>query len=197
MTRPFDEPRIAAAVGFSPEELALNRQARLSERQRVLLSSVRRGSLIGTLIVGVIAIAFFVVVLVVVIPKATHGEHGAALRDSKRAVYGALAVVLVILLVFWTRAVIRFNRVASGRVKYVEGPARTKARRMPGNVTDGGAGPIYGGGMRYEVRIRKVTFFVRDPAVLDVFTAAGTYRAYYAAGGGKILNLLLSVERIA
>jgi hypothetical protein len=113
-------------------------------------------------------------------------------------VVGVLVLVVLIVGASILRSRRRLNRLASGVVHNVTGPARTKARRMHGNVdADIGPDSYLDGGVRYELTIGGTTFFVAGPHVLDAFRGGGTYRAYFAAGGGHaVLNRLLSVERV-
>jgi hypothetical protein len=134
MSQTFDPSRIAAVLGFTTEELMLNRGGGMSDRQRVMLRSRRR----------------------------------------TRRVLGGLS---------------------SGKVREVVGAARTRARPMPANTADPST-LEYGGGHRYELTIGKTIFLVRNRAVLDAFVEGGSYRAYYASGGGRLYNVLLSAERI-
>ncbi len=64
---------------------------------------------------------------------------------------------------------------------------------MPGNVVDAGApGVGYGGGIRHELTIGSVLFFVPGQAVLDAFQDGRPYRGYYVGRG--VMNTLLSAE---
>lgn len=128
----FDPAYIGAELGFTTEELMLNRGGVLSERQRALL------------------------------------------RNRQFSGLGGL-----------------FSRWATAKVREVVGAASTRTRRAP-VAPD----PAYAGGVRYEVTIGKTTFLVRNQAVLDVFDNGGRYRAYYAPGGGRFANVLLSAERV-
>ena len=114
-------------------------------------------------------------------------QRGTVNRDRRE-----VTIVIGLLLLRLRR---RLNRLASGAVLRVEGPVRTRAHHLGGNISD--AGPIYGGGVRYELTIGPTTFFVAGPQVLGAFDSAAIYRAYYAAGGGHaVYNWLLSAEQI-
>jgi hypothetical protein len=128
----FDPARIGAELGFTTEELMMNRGGALSDRQRALLQSRQHTALGGIL-----------------------------------------------------------GRFASLKVHEIVGIARTRTRRAP-IAPD----PRYAGGVRYEVSIGKMTFLVRNQAVLDVFDDGARYRAYYAGGGGRYYSVLLSAERV-
>ena len=186
---------LGGVLGFGPDELAANRAGRLSERQRATLQRARSGGRRYGLFVLALVVVFVVAVVVVLVPKIKQQANGSGDKvPVVPIVVGVLAlVVLVMGLSIW-RSRRRLDRLASGRVLEVTGPARGRARRMHGNVdSDFGQGE----GLRYELRIGDTTFFVANQRVLDAFAADGVYRAYYAAGGGHaVLNRLLSAERV-
>jgi hypothetical protein len=132
MADQFDPAGIGAELGFTTEELLLNRVGGLSDRQRAALQSRQQRGLGGLL-----------------------------------------------------------GRLSSSKVREVVGAARTRTRRGP-VAPD----PAYAGGLRYELTIGKMTFLVRNQAVLDAFADGGNYRAYYASGGSRFSNVLLSAERV-
>lgn len=104
-------------------------------------------------------------------------------------------LLLVFLSVFRGRR--SLDRIASGKVHQATGPANGRARRMHGNVVDASApGSGSDGGMRYELTIGGVRFFVAGQAVLNAFVDGSTYRAYYVAGGNRVMNVLLSAEPV-
>jgi hypothetical protein len=186
---------IAAAVGFSPDELALNRVGRVSDRQRTRLAQMRRGGRIGLVVIGLFAIAFVVVIAVVLVPKLTKQQHGSSKVPIVPIVAGVLAFVLLVMTLSIVRSRRRLDRLASGVVHEVNGPARTRVHVLPGNVDDSGGSE--GGGTRYELTIGSTTFYVGGKHVLDAFADGGVYRAYFATGGGHtVWNRLLSAERI-
>lgn len=190
-----DPARVPAAVGFSPDELALNQEGKLSDRQRAALARSRHGGRVGILIMIVLVLVFVVVIAIVVLPKINKPQHGSSQVPIVPIVAGTLAFVVLVIGLSLLRLRRRLNRLASGAVLRVDGPARTREHHLGGNVSD--AGPIYGGGVRYELTIGPTTFFVAGPRVLEAFDSGAIYRAYYAAGGGhNVYNWLLSAEQI-
>lgn len=188
-------PALGRLLGFDDHELALNRAGQVSPRQAEALRVASRSGSRYLVFVLLFMVAFVAVVLAVVVPKATH-KTGSSSANVTPIIVGVLA--LCALIVGWSmvRTRNRLRRLASGVVLTVSGPARTKARRMRGNVNLDTGGD-YGGGMRYELSIGATTFFVRDPDVLAAFADGGTFRAYYVAGGGHaVMNRLLSIEPI-
>jgi hypothetical protein len=183
-------------LGFGEDELVLNRAGRVSPRQAEALRVARRSGSKYLIFVLLFLVAFVVVILAVVVPKATKSS-GTSSVNLTPIIAGVLAFCVLIVGLSMMRTRNRLRRLASGAVLTVSGPARTKARRMGGNVNlDTGGG--YGGGMRYELSIGATTFFVRGPDVLAAFEHGGTFRAYYVAGGGHaIMNRLLSIEPIS
>ncbi len=133
--------------------------------------------------------------VVVLVPKLKqHQDDSGDKLPIVPIVVGVLAVVVLLMGLSIWRSRRRLDRLASGRVLEVTGPARGRAHRMHGNVD---SDFDVGAGIRYELRIANTTFFVAGQRVLDAFVADGVYRAYYAAGGGHaVLNRLLSAERV-
>ncbi len=191
MSQTFDPARIAAVLGFTTEELMLNRGGAMSDRQRAMLRGKQRSGSAGLAFVAVFAVVFGLFAAAYVVPKVSDGSTA----PIAAIVWGVIGVVLVIVVSSWLRTLRRVGRLTSGKVREVVGAARTHARRLPGNMSDP-AMPAYGGGTRYELTIGKLTFFVRNRAVLDAFTEGGSYRGYYTGGGGRLYNVLLSAERI-
>jgi uncharacterized membrane protein YhaH (DUF805 family) len=186
---------IAAVVGFNADELSLNRAGKLSDRQRSFLQRARKGGRrYGWFIIGVLVV-FVVLIVVLLLPKLTKEQKGSG-EDVPIVpiVLGVLAFVVLVMVLSFLRSRRRLDRLASGRVLTVTGPARGRARRMHGNIE---SDIEYGGGTRYELTIGSTTFFVAGQRVLDAFATGGVYRAYYAAGGGHaVMNRLLSAERV-
>jgi hypothetical protein len=66
---------------------------------------------------------------------------------------------------------------------------------MPGNIGDGG--PDYGGGIRLDLTIGKTMFFIPSQVILGAFATGATYRVFYATGGHRVYNRILSAERLS
>lgn len=186
---------LGGIVGFSADELALNRAGRLSERQRVGLQRARTGGRRFLLVMLGVLAGFVVLIVVVLVPKLNKQQDDSGDKlPIVPIVAGVLALVVLLIGLSVVRSRRRLDRLASGRVLETSGPARTRARRMHGNVE---SDLDYGEGVRYELTIGVATFFVAGQRVLDAFAGGGVYRAYYAAGGGHaVMNRLLSAERI-
>jgi hypothetical protein len=186
---------LGSVLGFGADELAANRAGRLSDRQHATLQRARTGGRRYGLLVLALVVAFVVAVIVLLVPKfAQQSKDSGDKVPIVPIVIGVLAFVVVVMGLSIWRSRRRLDRLASGRVLEVTGPARGRARRMHGNV-DSDFGP--GEGLRYELRIGDTTFFVANQRALDAFAADAVYRAYYAAGGGHaVLNRLLSAERV-
>ena len=187
---PSGPPDLAAVLGFSPEELMLNRAGRVSERQRALLSRARRSGLIWLLVVAVFMAAFVAVILLVVLPKLNTKDAGEGSVQTTPIVIGVLAFVVLIVVLSVARSRRSLSRLASGTVHAASGPASTRVRRMRGNEDSD-----HGEGLRYELTIGATTFFVAGRSVLAAFVEGAPYRAYYAAGNrNRVLNRILSAE---
>jgi hypothetical protein len=186
---------LGAIVGFTADDLALNRAGRVSDRQRATLQRARTGGRRYGLLVLALLIVFVVAIVVVLVPKLNKEQHNSGEKvPIVPIVLAVLAFVVVIFGLSLARSRRRLDRLASGRVLAVSGPARVRAHRIRGN-TEGDL--EYGGGIRYELTVDTTTFFVASQRVLDAFATGGIYRAYYAAGGGHaVMNRLLSAERI-
>jgi hypothetical protein len=186
---------LGVVVGFSADELALNRAGRLSDRQRGTLQRARTGGRRYGLLMLAVLVVFVVAIVVVLVPKLNKQQQGSAEKvPVVPIVLAVLAFVVVIFGLSLARSRRRLDRLASGRVLVVSGPVRVRAHRIPGN-TEGDL--EYGGGIRYELTVGTTKFFVASQRVLDAFATGGVYRAYYAAGGGHaVMNRLLSAERV-
>jgi hypothetical protein len=185
---PSGPPNLAGVLGFTPDELMLNRAGRVSERQLALLRRARRVGARWLVLVGLVLAAFAVVIVVVVAPKLSTKTAGEGSMQTTPIVVGVVAFVVLIMLLSILRTRRSLSRLASGAVLATSGQAQTKVRRLGGNEED------YGGGMRYELTIGSTTFFVGGRGVLAAFAEGAPYRAYYAAGHGRAMNRLLSAE---
>jgi hypothetical protein len=184
---PSGLPDLAGVLGFSPDELMLNRAGRVSERQVALLRRSRRVGSQWLVFVGVALVVFAVVIVAVVLPKLNTTNAGEGSVQTTPIVVGVVAFVVLIMVLSIVRTRRSLGRLASGTVYAASGPAQTRVRRLGGNEDDGGS-------LRYELTIGGATFFVGDRGVLAAFSEGAPYRAYYAAGHGRAMNRLLSVE---
>lgn len=189
---PRQAARIGAALDFTDKELQANRAGRASERQQARLGKSRSRGLMANVVMALVAIAFVVVILVVVLPKIPKQQAG----KSVPIVAGVLAFFLLVMVLSFIRTRRRLNRLGKGKIQQTTGVAKTRIHRMRGNVVDSSApGLGYGGGIRYELTIGSVRFFVPSQAVLDAFEDGRTYRGYYAGRG--LISTLLSAEPVS
>jgi hypothetical protein len=188
MDEPEDPAALAAVIGFSDDELVLNRAGKLSPAQNEWVQHDRRVTNVVSFIPLLVIVAFVVVIAVVVLPKISD-QKGSGSSSTVPIVIGVLVLFGVVGLLSFFRLRRSMTRRASGRVSRTEGKTKTRAHVMHGNVTSSGA---YGGGVRYELTIGRVRFFVPSQTVLDAFDTARQYRGYYVGKG--LYATLLSVE---
>jgi hypothetical protein len=184
---------LSAVLDFSSDELAANRAGQLSDRQEARLRKVRSRSRGAVFVVVFIAVAFIVVVGVMLLPGLSKARHPGS---SSEVPFVVGALLLVALLVsqsaFRTRRAL--NHLVSGAVSRADGIAATKVRNMRGNVGDPSSGiPGRPGGARCELTIGGTRFFV-SPAVLAAFNDGQAYRAYYVGHG--LQATLVSAEPV-
>lgn len=187
-----DRPSLAEALSFTEEEIAANRSGRLSEAQRERMKSSRSRGRAGTVVMGVVVVAFIAVIAIVLLPKLSI-QTGPGSSTSVVAAIGALAFILVVMSISIRRTRRSLDKLVPAQVERIEGVTTTREHQIRGNVGDPSSGMIgYGGGVRYEVTIGNVRFFVRSKAVLDAFDDGRNYRGYYV--GKWIMATLLSAE---
>ncbi|PZS37022.1 MAG: hypothetical protein DLM58_00485 [Pseudonocardiales bacterium] len=192
---PRQAARIGAALDFTEEELQANRAGRASERQQARLGKSRSRGLMANVVMALAAIAFVVVILVVVLPKIPKQQSDKSVPIVP-IVAGVLAFFLLVMALSFLRTRRRLTRLGDGKIQQTTGVAKTRVHRIRGNVVDSSApGLGYGGGIRYELTIGSVRFFVPSQAVLDGFEDGCTYRGYYAGRG--LISTLLSAEPVS
>ena len=186
--------RMGATLDFTDEELRDNRAGRVSARQQARLGRARKTGRIALAVMALLVIAFVVVILTVVLPKISKQQSDKSVPIVPIAI-GVLAFMVLVMALSIARSRRRFNRLATGNVQKTTGVAKTRARRIHGNVVDASApGLGYGGGLRYEVTIGSVRFIVPSQAVLDAFEDGRSYYGYYAGRG--FISSLLSAEPV-
>ena len=199
MTGYGGQPDLAAVLGFTGDELARNRSGQVSDRQRAGLQAKRRSGRRGLIVIGGFAVVFIVFVAVFLIPKLNKQQHGSSKVPVGAIAGGVLILVAVVVGLSVVRTRRRISALASGAVHEVVGPAKTRVHHMAGNIGDlssGGGNPGYGGGVRLELTIGATMFFIPSKAVLDAFETGATYRVFYATGGHRVYNTILSAERV-
>jgi hypothetical protein len=186
---PSGPPNLAGVLGFSPDELMLNRAGRVSERQLALLRRARRVGSLWLVFVGVFVAGFVAVIVLYVLPQLNKKHAGEGSVQTTPIVVGVVALVVLIMVLSILRTKRSLTKLGSGTVQVASGPARGRVRRLHSDEnTD------IGGGLRYELTIGGTTFIVSGQSVLAGFVDGASYRAYYAAGHGKAMNRLLSAE---
>lgn len=182
---------IGAVLNFTYEELQLNRAGRLSERQLARLSTSRKRGRAFTVVMAVLVVGFVVLIVTLLLPKLTENQAYDSVPIAP-IVIGVLVLMFVLVgsSIFRTR---RSLDQLTGKLKLASGPAKTRAHRLPGNIVDASApGLSYGGGIRHELTIGSVRFFVSGQAVLDAFQDGRPYFGYYVGRG--VMNTLVSAE---
>ena len=186
---PSGLPNLGGVLGFSPDELMLNRAGRVSERQIALLRQARRVGSLWLVFVGVFVVGFVGLIVFYVLPQLNKKNAGEGSVQTGPIVVGVVALVVLIMVLSIMRTKRSLSRFASGAVHVASGPAHGRVRRLHlDENTD------VGGGLRYELTIGGVTFFVAGQHVLAAFADGASYRAYFAAGHGRAMNRLLSAE---
>jgi hypothetical protein len=183
---------MAEALGFSEDELAMNRAGRLSDSQRARMGRSRSRGRTGTVVLGLIVVAFIAVIAVAVVPHLSTGKSSGS-SATVPAVIGALALIAVVMAFSLLRARRSLDRLVPDHVERTEGVTTTREHRLRGNVGDLSSGfQGYGGGIRYEVTIGGTRFFVKGRTVLEAFQDGRSYRGYYVGRG--VMAMLLSAE---
>ena len=189
---PSGPPSLGGVLGFSPDELMLNRAGRVSERQLALLRRARRTGSLWLGFVGLCVVGFVALIVLYVLPKLNTKHEGEGAVQTTPIVVGVVALVVLIMVLSIFRTKRSLSRLASGAVHTASGPAHGRVRRLASNEDS-----EVGGGLRYELTIGGTTFFVAGQSVLAAFVDGAPYRAYYAAGHGRAMNRLLSAEPLA
>ncbi|HYS32863.1 MAG TPA: hypothetical protein VEM58_11450 [Streptosporangiaceae bacterium] len=184
---------LSAVLDFSADELAANRAGQLSARQVVALRKSRSRSRVATGAVALTAAAFIAVVAITLLPRLSAGRHPGSSAEVPYVV-GALILVALLMSQSVFRTGRSLNQMVSGTVSRAEGLARTRVRRLGGNIGDPQSGiPGRPGGSRCELTIGGTRFFV-SPAVLAAFNDGQAYRGYYVGQG--LRATLVSAESL-
>jgi hypothetical protein len=177
------------ALDFNDVDLAANRSGVLSERQRERMARLRSRGRSGTVVLAGVVLAVILVAGLLIVPRLsnTAGSGSSPAVPIALGLLGLIAVSMAWSIVRMRRALDRFT----GAVLQVTGPARTRVRRIRGNVANpSGAG--FGGAPRYELIIGERRFVVASTSVLEAFEDGDTYCGYYVGRG--IMTRLLSAE---
>ncbi len=184
---------LSAVLDFSADELAANRAGQLSARQVATLRKSRSRSRVATGAVALTAAAFIAVVAITLLPRLSAGRHPGSSAEVPYVV-GALILVALLMSQSVFRTGRSLNQMVSGTVSRAEGLARTRVRRLGGNIGDPQSGiPGRPGGSRCELTIGGTRFFV-SPAVLAAFNDGQAYRGYYVGQG--LRATLVSAESL-
>jgi ABC-type lipoprotein release transport system permease subunit len=156
---------LARALGFDTEEMAANRQGRLTIRQRNRVFTRQRTIIIATLLITV-----FIGVVSAIVILAVLSQADASIVAGILAVIGEIITVALAYLVWWLRQ--RYRRfLLPGQVNQISGPItcyQLKERRSNDKARTG-----------YYVQIDAMEFEV-DELALGEFLDGQTYTIYYA-----------------
>jgi hypothetical protein len=170
---------LEATIGFSSEELALNRQGRVSDRQQAMLTQAKKTVNVFSVFVVVVAVVFIGI-----------GVTVASSSSSELILPVAATVVVVGLIMFLSirRTVRAAGRVATARIQHAEGPVAHRVVKLHGNVDD----PSSMGGVRYEIEVGGERLVVLSEAAMNSFQEGSPYRVHFVREAS--LHVLLSAE---
>jgi uncharacterized integral membrane protein len=174
---------LQAAFNFTPADLPDNRAGKLSPTQQARMSVTKGRGQIVNIVMGVIFIAFIVVIAVVVLPQVTASQDPNSSAVPSWIIVLVIAVVVGIIALSFLRTRRKLTNL-TGEVLTVEGVANTRARAFAGEDTVD---------MIFRLSIGKMTFAVPGPQQLDAFEDGKTYRGYYVKG---TLPILVSAEAL-
>ena len=170
---------LEAALGFSGDELALNRQGRVSDRQQAMLTRAKKTVNVFSIFVIVVAVVFVGIGVVV----ASSGSSELVLPIA-----GAVLLVGLIMGFSIRRTVRAASRVATARIQHAEGLVAHRVVKLHGNVDD----PSSMGGVRYEIEVGGERLVVLSEAAMNSFVEGSPYRVHFVREAS--LHVLLSAE---
>lgn len=172
-------------LGFTPEDLAANRNGRLTERQQQDVAYRQRVYVRnGRIMLLVMWVGFVLLIagsqVVALLSGSTTME-----RLTADLPYLGLAVLILSSLIgfgfLWS--VFSGRDLMNGKISSVEGQARVRMRRLPGR---------YRNYPRCEVKIGGRTFLLVDQNLFDAFVDGVRYRVFYIRY--RPLHVILSAE---
>lgn len=186
----IENQRLAQALEFSQEDLALNKAGSISDRQKEVVAQIMRwryGSrscaiLVFLISLGVLWVVGFSLLREEMITPASQNQLS-IIYTSWLAVGGVIvAAFLSFLWIDRSRA----NDLRQGNVKTVEGPAALDIRELKG-------ARLYGV-KAYYVSVGGIEFQLADKKQYEAFEAGRAYRFYYLKNPPT--HTILSVESI-
>ena len=187
------------ALNFTPEDLAANRQGKLTPAQRERLKiSVAQGMRIGygvaaIVIVIVVAVCVFVVLGsqgVVPMPASFEG-----LGENAPLIVGVMGVILVFYVIMLLVSTARSRGMTSGsaKVRALTGKVKTSTLSLRGRnaaiASAGGASAV-----SYVIQIGREKVYTTDETAYRAFEDGLTYRVYVV--GSKPGYMMVSAEAI-
>jgi hypothetical protein len=187
---PSDNQLLMNAIGFTADDLNVNRNGVLSEQQRAKIGRTQGWQRLGGLLMLVIVIVMLAAIFVYVF---FFSDSGASLRASLQEdptsgliVGVALVVIVAIIGGSFLRAFARTRRLGTGEVKSVTGIVKrhsyTERVALAGEITG------------YQIKIGKMKFYVEEK-VFSAFRDDGTYTIYYVEN--PPVHVILSAETTA
>jgi hypothetical protein len=180
---------LQAAFGFTPADLVENRAGKLSPTQHSLMAVHSKRGKTFNLGMGVFFVVFVIIIVVVVLPRMNSSTGSSSSTSSAvppGVIFGVLAIVALVVGLSLVRTRRGMERLTTGAVQSVEGPAKTKATAR-GNVDQMTVMPVY------RLTVGKVTFPLSNGQQLSAFDEGATYRCYYIKG---TLPVLISAEQV-
>jgi hypothetical protein len=170
---------LEATLGFSGDELSLNRQGRVSDRQQGLLTRAKKTVNVFSVFVIVVMVVFVCVAVAI----AASSSSELVLPIAATIVFVGLVMGLSI-----RRTVRAGARVATARIQHAEGPVAHRVVKLHGNVDD----PTSMGSVRYEIEVGGERLVVPTEAAMNSFHEESPYRVHFVREAS--LHVLLSAE---
>jgi hypothetical protein len=183
---------LQSAFKFTPADLVENRAGKLSATQHSYVAVQSKRGKTFNLAMGGVFVVFVIIIVTVVLPKMNSNSTGSSGTSSAvppGVVFGVLAVVALLVALSLIRTRRGMERLTTGAVQSVEGPAKTRASAR-GNVDQldqMAVMPVY------RLTVGKVTFALSNAQQLGAFDEGVTYRCYYLKG---TLPVLISAEQL-
>lgn len=172
--------QLQAVLGFSAEELALNRAGHVSDRQQQLLGRVEKTTNVASVMMIVVVLVFVGVAV---------GVSASSSSQLAPVIAGAVALVVVVMGFSIRRTIRAGARVATARVQHAEGPVKHHVVRFGESVDAPGSG-----GIRFDIRVGGEQLTVPTQAAMETFTEGAPYRVHFVREAS--LHVLLSAEPI-
>ena len=172
---------LETTLGFTGDELALNQQGRVSERQQAMLGKANKT-------VNVFSRLMIVVVIVFVVIAAVVAASSSSSSETAPYIVGAVALVVVVMTFSIRRTLGASARLVKANVQHAEGPARHRVVKFGESVDN----PGMGGGVRFDIQVGEQRLTCPSQAAMESFTEGALYRVHYIREAS--LHVLLSAE---